>query len=293
VFVPDVLLAPRASYQYEAARGHSHTLIVFDRATGQPKGFILSENLGYATVKEWMKAIGGYKSNAKPGYGHLESKSRGYGARLPSVRSGKANTKRSQVPSRNAYGYKLSAYDKAEMRQLGLDPSNPSDIRHWLAMRKKMLSQFSQETTIRGTHKPKTRPNRTRAMGIGSRVTVSGQIRMSRGRPIAGVFTIIDRLPSGHWVIKASDGLKMAILPQYIRSAKNSLEPGGSVELHSVIYKDRKSDDKKPELYEHEFGERGGKKPRLQFDGRNLKIKRAGAKYSVKKDGSGDSWIHD
>jgi hypothetical protein len=230
--------------------------------------------------------------------------------------------------------YKPSAFDKAEMRYLGLDPSHPEDVRFWLRERKKLLARAYEETTdVRGAprksatlrpHNP-GRPSRsfmkactpkvarTRArdpkavcasqyrklslsqkrawenpIRVGSRVTLVHVRNWKTGRPVTGVFTVVKQFSDGEIQVRNSGGTTYRIPPTHVRMAKNALTPGGNVKLHAVTYKERKKGDGRPELYEHVFGEEGGKKPRLAFDGRDLDIKRAGSRYTVK-----DGWIHD
>jgi hypothetical protein len=66
---------------------------------------------------------------------------------------------------------------------------------------------------------------------------------------------------------------------------------GDEAELHSLTYKERKRGESRAELFEHQFGEDGGPKPKLAVDKRgDLKIKRGRGRnrsaYRVR-----DSWI--
>jgi len=234
---------------------------------------------------------------------------------------------------RKNIAYRPSAFDKAEMRYLGLDPEHPADVRFWLRERKKLLARAYEEATdVRtparrpATLRPRNpgRPSRafmkactpkvarTRArdpravcasqyrklaptqkrawenpIRVGSRVTLVHVRNWRTGRQVTGVFTVVKRYPSGEIEVKNSAGTRYQIPDTHVRLAKNALTPGGNVELHAVTYKEKKKGDDRPELYEHVFGEEGGRKPRLAFDGRDLDIKRAGSRYTVK-----DGWIH-
>lgn len=122
------------------------------------------------------------------------------------------------------------------------------------------------------------RVNRAPSIRVGSRVTVSN---------FPGVFTVTRVLQNGRLHLRRSDGARVNAPMSGVRAAKNPMTPTNprGVELHAVTYKEQKRGDKSPKLYEHEF--EGRTKPKLAYDGRNLKIKRAGSRYSVK-----DGWIH-
>jgi hypothetical protein len=109
---------------------------------------------------------------------------------------------------------------------------------------------------------------------VGDRVTLNVKPAMP------GVFTIMAS-SGGRVVARRSDGLTINAPATAVRSARNPWP----VELHSVVYKERKPGDGRPHLYEHEFGEGGGPKPRLAWDGRKLKIQ--GGRATVRK-----GWIH-
>jgi hypothetical protein len=54
VWMPDTRITePLSRYTYQPLRGYGSILAVFD--DGKCIGFILSETLGYPTVKDWMK----------------------------------------------------------------------------------------------------------------------------------------------------------------------------------------------------------------------------------------------
>lgn len=115
---------------------------------------------------------------------------------------------------------------------------------------------------------------RASGLALGERVTVNLK------PAVAGVFAVSKILRGGRYHVRRSDGLELNVPATALRSAANPWP----VELHSVTYRERKGGDGRAELYEHEFE---GTRPRLAFDGRNLKIARAGSRYTVRK-----GWIH-
>lgn len=214
--------------------------------------------------------------------------------------------------------FRLSAYDKAEMRQLGLSPDSIADIQKWLRHRHEMLKRLYEDTTQTNRRKkarranakpgyghlePKSKgygarlpsvragkANAPRALSVGSRVTAVN-VRNASGRVVNGVFSVTKVFPNGDRQVRNSGGLTYRLPTSNLRNARNALAPGRSVPVAAVTYIDKKKGDKKPVPYEHEF--EGSKKPRLHFDGRNLNMKRAGSRYSVQRDSAGDYWIHD
>lgn len=55
IFIPEVEVTnPQGWYKYEALRGSSHTLAVFD--TGNCIGWVKVETLGYTSAKDWLNS---------------------------------------------------------------------------------------------------------------------------------------------------------------------------------------------------------------------------------------------
>jgi hypothetical protein len=111
-------------------------------------------------------------------------------------------------------------------------------------------------------------------IAVGSRVTLD----LRPARP--GVYTVSKVLPGGRLHVRNAHGLVLNVPRSAVRSAGNPWP----VELHSVAYKEQKAGDKRPEIWEHVFE---GEKPRLAYDGKNLRIVRAGSQYYVR-----NGWIH-
>jgi hypothetical protein len=93
-----------------------------------------------------------------------------------------------------------------------------------------------------------------------------------------GVFTITKLLPKGRVHVRRQDGLVLNAPTDCLRL----LNPW-PVELEAVVYREAKGSGKRAS-YEHTFE---GKRPRLTWDGKNLRIARSGSRYRV--DGG---WIH-
>ena len=55
IFFPDVKVKPKKRYQYIATRGSAVTLVAYDPKTKEHVGFVLVDDLGYGSVKAWMK----------------------------------------------------------------------------------------------------------------------------------------------------------------------------------------------------------------------------------------------
>lgn len=131
-----------------------------------------------------------------------------------------------------------------------------------------------------GAHLP-SEIRRASSMALTKGTRVSVNVRDPRtGRAIGGVWQVA-RIGHGRAIVRSARGQFLNVPLDSLRSVKNPWP----VELHSVVYKERKPGDKRPHLYEHQFGEEGGPKPRLVWDGRNLKIK--GGRARVR-----GGWIH-
>lgn len=171
----------------------------------------------------------------------------------------------------------MQRYETAVSRTRVQDPAAVCAAawqRMTLAQRKAWVAREVKRNSIPGLAPVR----RESAIRVGSRVTVQG---------FPGVFTVMRVLQNGRLHARRSDGAKVNAPLSGVRAARNPMEPTSAhgVELHAVTYKEQKRGDKSPKLYEHEF--EGRAKPRLRYDGRDLKIKRAGSRYTVK-----DGWIH-
>lgn len=127
------------------------------------------------------------------------------------------------------------------------------------------------------------------SFGVGSRVSAINIRDGQNGRPVRGVFTVLRKYSDGSVLIRSSDGREFRVPTTNLRLAQNTLAPGRSVPVEAITYLDKKTDDDKVYPYEHKF--EGKAKPKLHYDGKNLKLKRAGSRYRVNKDLDGDYWI--
>lgn len=54
-FMPDINVGPKDGAMYIPLRGHAYIMMVLENPFKKPSGFVNVNELGFNTVKEWMK----------------------------------------------------------------------------------------------------------------------------------------------------------------------------------------------------------------------------------------------